>query len=249
MNSSENQSNPASTKTYCRKHKTELVKFAGEFGDPTGRFSDLYYCPKCEAENVAEAEAVKARKRRAELLRGIPPHYHAADLRQFDAKIIAPVLKWAENPAGILYVTGKVGVGKTHLACAVQKKLNADGRKSALVFSSEMFLSLHKSFGRKADDDEDTVVKRYAPESGDDIAIFDDVGAQKISDYTVDAWFKIIDRRYRNNNPTMFTTNLTPEELDKRLGDRIISRILSGTVFNFPGDDRRIAKHWTEKFN
>jgi len=212
------------------------------------------YCPKCEEERLAMIEEENARKREARLIRDIPPHYRDADLRQFDPAVIAPVLKWAENPSGFLYVTGKVGAGKTHLACAVKKKLNADGRVSSLVFSADMFLALHKSFNSKknakADKaDEDVIIKKYAPDSGGDIAIFDDVGAQKVSDYTTDAWYKIIDRRYRNNSPTMFTTNLSPEELDLRLGDRIISRIVSGTVFNFPGDDRRIKKHWTEKYD
>jgi len=206
------------------------------------------YCPKCEEERLAQIEAEKAREREARLIHAIPPHYRDADLRQFDPAVIAPVLKWSENPTGFLYVTGKVGVGKTHLACAVKKKLNADGRVSSLVFSADMFLSLYKSFNsrKNAEAEEDAVIGKYAPESGGDIAIFDDVGAQKVSDYTTDAWYKIIDRRYRNNCPTMFTTNLSPDELDRRLGDRIISRIISGVVFEFPGEDRRLqkAKNW-----
>jgi len=247
MNSTDNQSDPASTKTYCRKHKIERIPIETLVANPWGIV--FLYCPECEEERLAEIEAEKARERQARLTRGIPPHYRDADLRQFDPTTIAPVLKWAENPSGFLYVTGKVGAGKTHLACAVKKKLNADGRDSSLVFSTDMFLALHKSFNRKANAEEDAVIGKYAPESGGGIAIFDDVGAQKVSDYTVDAWYKIIDRRYRNNCPTMFTTNLTPEELEDTLSDRVISRILSGAVFNFPGDDRRIQKHWTDKFD
>jgi DNA replication protein DnaC len=212
------------------------------------------YCPRCEEERLEAEAAEKTRALQARLTHDIPPHYRDADLRQFDPAVIAPVLKWAEEPTGFLYVTGKVGAGKTHLACAVKKKLNAAGRGSSLVFSADMFLALYKSFNSKknAEADEEAIIKKYAPDSGGDIAIFDDVGAQKVSDYTTDVWYKIIDRRYRNNYPTMFTTNLSPEELDRRLGDRIISRIISGVVFEFPGEDRRLqrAKNWVaEKFD
>jgi DNA replication protein DnaC len=205
----------------------------------------MYYCPKCDEENIAAIEAKVAEERHNRLCRGVPPRYHDADLRQFDAASIAPILKWAENPTGFLFVNGPVGTGKTHAACAVQKRLNAAGRHSTLVFSAEMFQELHKSFGKQSNKDEGSIVDQYAK----GIAIFDDVGVQKTSDYTTDAWYKIIDQRYRYNIPTMFTTNHTVGELAEKLGVRTASRIASGVRLTFGGDDRRVIKnpHWTIK--
>jgi DNA replication protein DnaC len=248
MTSSEKQSSPASTTT-CSKHGVPLAPV--EMGGGALPVHTLYYCPKCDEENEAEAAARAAEERRARLLSGIPPRYHDADLRQFDAALIAPIIKWAANPAGFLFVNGPVGTGKTHAACAVKKRLNYDSRYSSLVFSMDMFQELHKSFGKRTDTEEDAVIRRYAPESSKSIVIFDDVGAQKVSEYTTEAWFKIIDRRYRHNAPTMFTTNLTFKELAANVGDRTASRIASGVRITFDGDDRRIKMNpsWTTKFD
>lgn len=230
----------------CSKHG--VVKVFQAFDDnliTPGR----WYCPECDAQNERRLAEEAARQKAERLIRCIPYHYQGAALSDFDAAEIGQVLKWASAPEGFVYVTGECGTGKTHLACAVQKKLNADGRDSTLAFSAEMFLQLHKSFGRNSEVAEDRIINRYAPENGGGIIILDDVGAQKISDYTVDAWYKIIDRRYRLGCPTMITTNLSPKELTEVLGDRTTSRILSGVRLRLTGPDRRIKAHWTEKFD
>jgi len=255
MTSTDRRLSPASTATsstttnprVCRKHGVPL-----EFEPHANTMlsEGYWYCPVCAEAIERKAAEDEARRRRELLWRGIPPHYRGADLSHFDAASIAPVLKWVAEPKGFVYIHGSCGVGKTHLACAVQKKLNADGWYGKLVFSSEMFLSLYKSFGRNSAVMEDEILNRYAPEKEADIAIFDDVGAQKISDYTVDAWYKIVDRRYRGNYPTIFTTNLKPGELSATLGDRTASRIISGVKIEIKGEDRRVKKkHWTEKYD
>jgi DNA replication protein DnaC len=211
-----------------------------------------WYCPRCAEENERQATVQEAAERRRRLNRDIPPHYQTANLGDFAQGDIAPVAKWAKAPAGFIYVHGTCGVGKTHLICAVQKRLNAEGVFSDLVFSAEMFMLLHKSFGRNAADMEDAIIAKYAPFKGDSVALFDDVGAQKVSDYTVDTWYKIVDRRYRQNLPTFFTSNLTPKELGATLGDRTTSRILSGARIELKGEDLRMKKrkaHWTEKYD
>jgi DNA replication protein DnaC len=260
MNSTELLSNPANTTISntttetdspgpCRKHGVPLSFEPFPDNDVCpGR----WYCPACAEEIERKAAAAEAEARHRQLLRGIPPRYQTANFGDFAPADIAPVVKWAKAPAGFIYVHGTCGVGKTHLICAVQKQFNADGVFSDLVFSSEMFLQLHKSFGRNAADMEDAIIAKYAPFSGASVVLFDDVGAQKISDYTVDAWYKIVDRRYRQNLPTFFTSNLTPKELAATLGDRTASRIQSGTLLELKGEDKRMKKrkaHWTEKYD
>jgi DNA replication protein DnaC len=258
MSSTELLSNPAHTTTsnttldapeLCRKHGISLLF---EPYPDNSISAGRWYCPACAEENERMAAMTEAAARHRRIIRGIPPHYQIASLGDFAEADIAPVVKWTKAPAGFIYVHGACGVGKTHLACAVQKRLNADGVFSDLVFSAEMFLQLHKSFGRNPADMEDAVIAKYAPFSGVSIALFDDVGAQKVSDYTVDAWYKIVDRRYRHNLPTFFTSNLTPKELAATLGARTASRIISGALFELTGEDRRTKKHkahWTEKYD
>lgn len=245
-NSNEKKPLNVATVEVCRKHG---VPFVREMINGAGFDREITYCPKCEAERINAAREEEARKRRERLLEGIPFHYQGADLSQFDRDLIAVVLDWVKNPKGFLYVHGDIGVGKTHLACAVKKDFNARGIRSRLVFSGEMFLNLRKSFNKKTDDYEAGVVEKYAMDSDRRPVIFDDVGAQKTSEYTTIAWFNIIDPRYRSDSPTMITTNLSKSQLVGPVGDRAQSRICSGLELELTGKDRRVREHWTSKFD
>ena len=230
----------------CRKHGVPFMReiVSGGIGD-----REITYCPKCQSELIKAAREQEARERHERLVDGIPLHYQGAELSQFDRDLIAAVLEWAKDPKGFLYVSGGSGAGKTHLACAVKKDFNVRGISSRLVFSGEMFLQLRKSYWKNSEEREADVVAAYAPSGDRRPVIFDDVGAQKISETTADAWFNIIDRRYRSDGPTMITTNLSEAELADALSLRVQSRICSGLSLVLPGKDRRVREHWTSKFD
>jgi DNA replication protein DnaC len=57
------------------------------------------------------------------------------------------------------------------------------------------------------------------------LTILDDVGAEKLSDWTVERLMEIIDYRYREMLPVIITTNQQPDEMEKRLGTRIMDRL------------------------
>lgn len=234
----------------CHKHGVPKIFERWAHVSFPGCTEGFHYCPACEHERIVREKEQEAKERYERLTRGVPHNYLHADIKQFDAKLIAPVIEWADKPRGFLCVTGSCGVGKTHLACAVQKHLNAAGAKGQLVFVREMFLRLRKSFGENAKEKEYAVFAQYAPDfNGAEPAIFDDVGVGKLSDYNIEVWDEIIDRYYRNKNPMMITTNLNVEELSKVLGDRAASRISSGSVIALIGEDRRLTGHWTEKYD
>jgi DNA replication protein DnaC len=85
------------------------------------------------------------------------------------------------------------------------------------------------------------IIHRCAPDNDyKSLCIFDDIGAQKLSDYVLERWYNIIDRRSSMKKPTLFTTNFSPKEIFATMGDRIASRICSGIVYELKGSDRRL---------
>jgi hypothetical protein len=71
--------------------------------------------------------------------------------------------------------------------------------------------------------------------------ILDDIGTEKPSEWAQQNIFLIIDRRYETLRQTIFTSNLSLDELSERLGDRITSRIAEMCkVIELKGKDRRI---------
>lgn len=72
-----------------------------------------------------------------------------------------------------------------------------------------------------------------------DLAIFDDVTVSKLSNYDYSLLLAPIDERIFNTKATIFTGNLTPNELSRFVGERVASRICSGSLIKLEGQDMR----------
>lgn len=72
------------------------------------------------------------------------------------------------------------------------------------------------------------------------LLIIDDIGAERVTDWVRERMVSIINTRVSNNLTTIYTSNLSPEELRGELGDRIASRVLgSSQVVEITSGDRR----------
>ncbi|MBQ1047798.1 ATP-binding protein [Micromonospora sp. C51] len=74
-----------------------------------------------------------------------------------------------------------------------------------------------------------------------DLLGWDDFGAGSFKDYAIETTLELLDRRYRRNLPTIFTTNLNWEDMGERLSGRVPSRLQEGTVIDLKGPDRRLT--------
>jgi len=72
--------------------------------------------------------------------------------------------------------------------------------------------------------------------------ILDDIGAEKVSDWTLQSLSIIINNRYEYLKPTIFTSNFNLDQLADKLGDdRIPSRIFGMCyVYHMKNMDRRL---------
>jgi DNA replication protein DnaC len=184
------------------------------------------------------------------LYNGISPKFRNARLFNFDADAIAPVIAWAESPCGFLFVHGFCGCGKSHLAAAVKRDFNERRVWSGLACCQDIIAELRASFDNGGS--EYWIIRRYAPNlnparSNGRPGIFDDFGGTRQTDFSIDAWFNIVDRRYRFDYPTMITSNLSLEEIAGSMNDRIASRLASGVIFELRGRDRRVVKPETAR--
>jgi DNA replication protein DnaC len=148
-----------------------------------------------------------------------------------------------------LFITGSPGTGKTHLAVAAlayhiprQQKIDV-GRtllqdvKYDFLPSVEFFLELKASFSQDLGEAE--ILKKY---SGG-ILLFDDVGSEKVSDWSRQMFYTLIDRRYRSMSQTIITSNMNLEQLSESIDDRISSRIVEMCeVISLTGSDWRLKK-------
>jgi DNA replication protein DnaC len=176
----------------------------------------------------------------------IPPVYRGKSLQNFDdhsAKVDAAMK--AVHIGQSLFLTGNTGTGKTHLGVALMNRwyacrFNGHRLRGIALFlpALEFFAALKNTFGDSSTS-EDSVLTRY---SSTEFLLIDDVGAEKISDWSRQAFFTLIDRRYRNKLQTIITSNLDLNQVAEMIDDRISSRVLEmGPVLRLEADDRRLV--------
>lgn len=112
-----------------------------------------------------------------------------------------------ENSQSLL-MQGQFGTGKTHLAAAVRNQLFKKHYRVLFVSMPDYLEKLKESFNDKNQNQRHHIYK-FAKEA--DLLIFDDVGANKMSEWAIAELFRLVDAR--RSKCTIYTTNLTSEQL------------------------------------
>lgn len=120
-----------------------------------------------------------------------------------------------EKNQGLLF-WGDVGTGKSYAAACIANYLLS--HKIPVVMTS--FVKLLETIQAKRDE-ETSILSRLGRAK---LVIFDDLGAERGTDYALEKVYNIIDSRYRKGLPMILTTNLTIDEM-KREADVRYSRI------------------------
>lgn len=174
-------------------------------------------------------------------LYGIPEKYHKCDFNAI--KGVEPVRGWMRSKNGFLFIYGPAGTGKTHLVCSIKKRCNEIGIACRLIFTADLFIQIKNTF-ESSEERAGDIIFNVSPDrkfsDGNHFTIFDDIGAQKITEYVKEVWYNIIERRYRFGYKTIFTSNYKISEISEIMGDRIASRLASGYHFEMSGNDKRI---------
>lgn len=253
-----------------------------EFKLPDVEFDDdIEVCPKCfGAGVVVEEENGVSRARPCDCQRprttkrllaavGIPARYRECDLDNFNvvpgftgesvvrAKRLAEsfVDNYPDVDAGLLLM-GPVGVGKTHLAAGIVKKITLQkNARCRWCDFADLLTEVKKRYAGSAFDEYALLDPLVAAE----VLIIDDLGSMKIRDWTLDLLSYVINRRYVNRRLVIATTNYLDEPpkdetlaefarrdetLAERIGDRLRSRLLEMCkTVHVTGDDFRRKVH------
>lgn len=134
-----------------------------------------------------------------------------------------------------LLVVGPTGTGKTHYAYSVLRAIAETGRTAdwAAYTAADLYAHLRPRTGRDSEAEFESV-------SGVDVLFVDDLGAAKLTEWTEEVTYRLINHRYEQCRPGVFTSNVPPGQLRDVLGERIASRLTEMCErVTLKGDDRR----------
>ena len=140
-----------------------------------------------------------------------------------------------ESPS--LIFQGGTGLGKTHLSLAIAGAAIEKGY-GVIYGSVQSFASTIEK--QRFSQPEEDVASLLASA---DLLILDDLGTEFQSPYVSAVLYNVMDAREMKKLPTIISTNLTVEEMRRRYGERLVSRIFGAYHrFTFVGKDIRLAK-------
>lgn len=127
--------------------------------------------------------------------------------------------KMLEKNQGLL-MWGNVGTGKSYAAACIANYLLE--QKVPVMMTS--LVKILETIQPNPESETEVIAKMNRAK----LVIFDDLGAERNTDYALEKIYNIIDSRYRKNLPMILTTNLTIDEMQqetdmryKRIYDRI----------------------------
>lgn len=186
--------------------------------------------------------AQEARNRASRIERsGIPKLFRAADLAACNDLVQA----YASGDMGNgLLLQGAFGSGKTYSACAVLLS-KVDSMTVRFVLMDDLLRECKATFNGY--DTEDAVIGRY---SNAGVLCIDDLGKERLTEWSLPILFSIINRRYERCKPTIITTNYRGADLlesmtvngDPTTAKAIISRMSTYDRVVLEGEDRRITR-------
>lgn len=190
-------------------------------------------CDGC-AQRAADQEAAEiTQSERA--ARNIPPRYECATFESFvcGSESQARALEAVRQCRDGVYLMGRSGCGKTHLACAA---VAAGPERSLFLPTTELLDDIRAGFdagGRG-------LLRRAlsAP-----VLAIDDLGAEAVTDWVRDRLYTLLNERWNHCLPLIVTTNCTPRAIAERIGDGAASRIagLCARRIEVKGADMRRA--------
>lgn len=223
------------------------------------RFKPPKELTEAEREDLAKKETERQKQERQQQLykawrrTGVPRRY--ADVAKMDYEEYESDISKGMG----LYLHGPKGVGKTHLACGYLKTYVSRHTPSHKDYCSARFINvtawlddIQHTYDVGSDSEE-----AFQLAASPKLLVLDDLGkaSGRMSAWTVGKLYRLIDERYCDQLPTIYTTQYALSSLairltvdgDKDTAEAIVSRIAETTKqIPMNGKDRRMVWAATE---
>ena len=220
-----------------------FAELLAEHGFARADIEPQYVCPKCEDTGYVDGRMCAChrallRQIAYENLNRISPltlstfedfsldYYSDAPVegRRSDREQMRYILDYCKRYAeGFSAKSGNLFLGKTHLSLAIASAAIDKGFGVVYGTAQNFAVSLERERFSRADENGGDTLELL---NECDLLILDDLGMEISSSYITAMIYNIIDTRIMLAKPTIISSNLSMQELEKRYNERFVSRVL-----------------------
>jgi DNA replication protein DnaC len=209
-----------------------------------GFLNRWFGCPVCSAAAAAEQDRQALESLRHDSIRkvGLPSLYAGVEFRSWDLTdnrqkpILSRCFDYARSlqpeqctSQPNLVLAGSTGTGKTHLAACVLRAAAGQMVRCRYVTAAQIMAEIRASWDpRTRTRHESEILQHYGQIP---VLLIDEVGVSDHLASAHDVWSSLLDQRYREQRPTLITTNLDQEQLAKHLGARAFDRLMQRCIW------------------
>ena len=193
---------------YCQNRLAGHVQYPQKNGNQI-----IFSYAPCKYEKELQEKESNRRTREKDLLNASMKDIDITDKKRVH------VIKWLKNfydkydingEFKGLYLHGNFGSGKTYLISALFNELSKKRISTEIVYFPELLRDIKSDF--------DTYADRIDYLENVDLLLIDDIGAEKVTEWSRDEILgTILQKRMNNYKTTFFTSNLNMEELERHL--------------------------------
>lgn len=236
----------------CNEQRVKVLK---AMGLTPNDLKPKYNCPKCEDTGIYGDKYCKCFEQMVneefanENSSSIRHNYtfknsNTNKLPDSTKAIYTKLEKWCDvflsSRIKTLVFQGNTGTGKTYLSSCICNKLT-DKHYTIQSFTAFSFNNLMLKYHTTFDESKPVIMDSVLD---CDLLVIDDLGSESIlKNVTIEYLFLVINERALSGKVTIITTNLTPDQLLARYGERVFSRLMNkanSLLLHFDGKDLRI---------
>jgi DNA replication protein DnaC len=153
---------------------------------------------------------------------------------------------------GLYLYSYEKGSGKSRLAASILNALckvyDSDKKPLRVLYSSAVNLldEIRKTFGKDSKVSTSELIERI---KNADVLVIDDLGVENVTDWVEQIFTTILEHRLTNKKVTIFTSNLSVDELDEKYKAGRVSSRIEKMAFPIYMPDERVRSHLAKKEN